>query len=128
MHKQNYTAKILLNEEKISSGTISAHFPNVSGITIHLTYFQNFISNPVFMVRTINMYPESYAYFKVPCIVESCVEGGFDMANVISKMAKTRKKSEKGEMECAGSGKSGHARISYEIEMKFLEKTKPARS
>lgn len=119
MHKQNYTAKLLLNEKKISAGLVSSCFPNVSAISIHLTYYQNFVSNPVFMVRTMNVFPESYAYFKIPCIVENCADGEFDLSSVISSMVKNRKKSEKGKMECPGKGKSSHASISYEIMIEF---------
>lgn len=108
-------------EDKIASGMISDHYPEVSGIVIHMTYYQK-ASNPILMIRTVNFFPTSYAYFNMECMIKGCVEGGFNLTSIIDNMVRNHKKSGKGNMVCCGESdflSPDHARISYEISIQY---------
>jgi len=108
-------------EDKIAAGLVSEHYPKVSGMVIHMTYYQK-ASNPVLMVRTVNFFPTSYAYFNMECMIKGCVDGGFNLTSVIYNLVKNHKKSAKGKMSCCGKSDSlspDHAHISYEISIKY---------
>jgi len=123
-HKQNYIERMELNkQQRITSGLVSERFPAVSGIVFQMTYYHK-AANPVLMVRTVNVIPTSYAYFKMDCMIKDCMDGGFDLTSVITDMVKHHKKLEKGKLVCNGNGKdhafaSDHASITYEIKIKY---------
>ncbi len=123
-HKQNYVERLELNkQQKVASGLVSERFPKVSGIVIRMTYYHK-AANPILMVRTVNICPTSYAFFKMECMIRDCIDGGFDLTSVISKMVKHRRKSGKGKLVCHGSGEDNnlapdHASVSYEIKIQY---------
>ncbi|NIQ09768.1 MAG: hypothetical protein GWO23_08815 [Gammaproteobacteria bacterium] len=58
------------------------------------------------------------------CMIKEC-NGGFDMAPVIRKMVKARKKKVEGKLSCNGKGDglaSNHASIQYEIKANYKRK------
>jgi len=121
-HKQNYLAKMELNKKnRLAAGLVSDRFPKVSGMVIHMTYYQR-VSEFVLMERTVNVSPKDYAYFNMECMIKDCINGGFDLGQVISDMIKHHKKSGKGKLVCNGKNdilSSGHASVSYEISIKY---------
>jgi hypothetical protein len=121
-HKQNYSEKIeLKKQQKREAGLVSDRFPQVSGIVIHMTYYHN-AENPVLMERTVNVFPNSYAYFNMECMIKDCDNGGFDLTKIIAKQIKHHKKLIKGKMACKGDTlelDSDHATISYQINIKY---------
>jgi hypothetical protein len=122
-HRQNYIEKVELNKQRrLEAGLVSECFPNVADIVVRMTYYQKKAINPVLMVRTMNFWPSQYAYFKMDCMVKGCVDGGFDLTSVISKMIKSHKKTAKGKLLCNGSIDaivSIHASITYQISIKY---------
>ena len=116
-NRQQHAAKMELKKQnRFAAGLISERFPEVSSIVIHMTYYQNG-SNPVLMVRTVNVFPSSYAYFKMDCMIKGCDGGGFDLNSVVAHMVKTHKKVKKGAITCNGNidkQASDHASIEYE--------------
>ncbi|MGO9611902.1 MAG: hypothetical protein ACLPX5_02590 [Dissulfurispiraceae bacterium] len=120
--RQNYVARMQLNKKNmIAAGLVSERFPGVSRMVIKMTYYQK-VSNPVLMVRTVNVLPTGYVYFKMECMVKGCVNGGFDLTSIITNMVKKRKKSGEGSMVCSGKSDPvppGHASISYEINIEY---------
>jgi hypothetical protein len=55
-------------------------------------------------------------------MIKGCIDGGFDLTSVISKMIKNHKKSEKGNLICNGNIDdlaSDHANIAYQITVKY---------
>jgi len=111
----------LKKENRIAAGLVSDRYPRVSGMVIHMTYYHR-APNPVLMVRTVNVYPSSYAYFNMECMIKGCDNGGFDLASVIADLIKNHKKSGKGKMACSGGKDTlgpGHAHISYEISIQY---------
>jgi hypothetical protein len=121
-HRQNYLVRMeQKKEDKIAAGLVSEHYPKVSGMVIHMTYYQKAL-NPVLMLRTVNFFPTSYAYFNMECMIKGCVDGGFDLTSIIDNLIKNHKKSAKGKMVCCGENDSlspDHAHISYEISIKY---------
>jgi hypothetical protein len=124
--KQNHALKMdQLKQKKIAAGLVSDRFPEVSGMVIQMTYYRNG-SNPVLMLRTVNVFPTAYAYFKMECMISGCDDGGFDLSPVIKEMVKKRTKVKKGMLVCSGRNPdiaSDHAHISYEVTIKFNKKT-----
>ncbi|MDI6800802.1 MAG: hypothetical protein QMD01_01900 [Thermodesulfovibrionales bacterium] len=121
-NRHNYAAKMTLKKQiRSAAGLVSEHFPRVSGIVIHMTYYQKG-PNPVLMVRTVNVFPASHAYFKMDCMIKGCDGGGFDLTSIIADMVKTRKKVKKGALVCRGKIDalvSDHASIDYDIDIKY---------
>ncbi|MBI5025447.1 MAG: hypothetical protein HZC12_01725 [Nitrospirae bacterium] len=120
--RNNYAAKVALKRQsRFAAGLVSDRFPKVSGIVIHMTYYQKG-ANPVLMLRTVNIFPASYAYFKMDCMIKGCDGGGFDLTFVIADMVKTHKKVKKGALVCRGktdTHSSDHASIEYDIAIKY---------
>ena len=126
-NRQDYIKKMEAKKQaRMDAGLMSERYPKVTGIVILITYFHN-AENPVLMKRTINVFPSSYAYFLMECMIKDCEKGGFDLTSVINKQIKQQKKSVKGEMVCKGksNGKSSdHASIAYEVNIKYKARTK----
>ncbi len=122
IHRQNHLKKMELKKQnKQDAGLVSDRFPDVSGIIIHMTYYHK-AENPVLMERTINVFPTSYAYFNMECMIKGCESGGFDLTSLISRQIKQHKKSIKGSMICKGKDEalsSNHASVNYEINIKY---------
>ena len=129
-NRHNYALKMELKKQNnVAAGLISERFPAVSGMVIHMTYYRK-AANPVLMVRTLNIFPTSYAYFKMDCMIKGCDGGGFDLTAVVDDMVKTRKKVSTGALVCCGNVDalaSEHASIEYEtvIEYKRASKNSP---
>ncbi len=123
-YRQNYLErKELKKKNRLAAGLVSDRFPEVSGIVIHMTYCHKAL-NPVLMVRTVNFYPTSYAYFKMECMNKDCINGGFDLTSVISDLIKNHKKSGKGKMSCSGENEAlafDHASIAYKIRIQYKQ-------
>jgi hypothetical protein len=121
-NRQQYAAKMELRKQnKFAAGLISERFPGVAGIVLHMTYYQNG-NNSVLMVRTVNVFPTSSAYFKMDCMIKGCDNGGFDLTSVVDGMIKTGKKTKKGSLSCCGkvdAGVSEHASVDYDIVIKY---------
>lgn len=120
--RQNYYAKMdLKKQQRVAAGVVSDRFPDVSGMMIQMTYFRKG-PNPVLMQRTVNVFPTTYAYFNMDCMIKGCVDGGFDLTTVITEMVKTHQKLKKGNLVCSGKNSdlaSDHANIAYEITITF---------
>ncbi len=121
-NRQQHAAKLELKKQNTSAaGLLSERYPQVSGMVIHMTYYQNGI-NPVLMVRTLNVFPTSAAYFKMDCMIKGCESGGFDLTSEIRNMIKNARKAQKGSMVCKGKVDAvtcDHASVAYEISVKY---------
>jgi hypothetical protein len=126
-NKQDYLVRKEANKQKkLSAGVISKRYPKVSGIVLHMQYYQK-ASDKVYMVRTVNFTPSSYAYFKMDCLTKDCLNGGFELTPVIKDLIKKQKKSGKGSLVCKGKNESrvkGHVSISYEISIEYSRRTR----
>lgn len=119
-HRFDYNAKAQLKEKKLSSGLVSDRFPELSSMVLHISHYDNRMAEPLFMERTINVFPASYAYFDIVCPTDEC-GGSFNLLPVISNMIKEHRKAAKGKMECPGDSAfpAGHASIEYKISIEY---------
>ncbi len=111
----------LKRQNNVAAGLVSERFPSVSGIVINMTYYRQ-TANPVLMKRTVNIFPTSYAFFKMDCMIKGCEGGGFDLSSVVANMVKEHKKLKKGNFVCKGkidSIASNHAHIEYEAVIQY---------
>jgi len=116
----------LKKQNNVAAGLVSDRFPAVSGMVIQMTYYRKG-ANPVLMLRTINVLPTSYAYFKMDCMIKGCDGGGFDLTSIVADMVKTHKKIKKGALSCCGKVdtlEGDHASIEYETVIQYKSLTK----
>lgn len=118
--QQKYAEKLKRDESRSIADAISERFPGVSGISVRIIYHGN-NGNPVLMVRTVNYFPSTDAYFVMQCFRKECTGGGFDLGPKISGLIKNKERSGKGKMECKGSDPSApcKAGISFEINVQY---------
>jgi hypothetical protein len=106
-------------QQRLESGLISDHFPQVSSIVINATNSYKGI-NPNNILRIFNFLPNSYAYFNIECLSEGCRDGGFDLDQVITMMIRNHKDSGEGELMCESSSlSSDHSHIHYRVNIKY---------
>lgn len=113
-------------QDNIAAGLVSDRFPSVSGIVIHMTYYRK-AAIPLLMVRTVNIFPTSYAYFKMDCMIKGCDGGGFDLTSVVKNMVKTHNKMRNGSLNCSGTAdaiESDHARVEYKTVIQYKKVSK----
>lgn len=123
-NRENYLASIEMREKKkMAAGLVSDCFPEVSHMIIKMTYYHK-ASNPVLMVRTVNISTSSYAYFTMQCMNKKCTNGGFELTPVINDMVKNQNIIQKGTLVCCGDNDTispDHASISYEISIHYYK-------
>jgi hypothetical protein len=117
MFGRNDQERLEKKQERIDSGFVSKHFPGVAGIAVSMIYTQR-AEEPVH--RTLNFYPSSYAFFRVDCLSQDCVNGGFDLTQAIHMMIRNHSEVSKGELACDDDGpRPGHSNIVYEIAIRY---------
>ncbi|MBC8412501.1 MAG: hypothetical protein ISR96_11175 [Nitrospira sp.] len=118
MFNRNNQAKIDRKQERLDSGFMASHFPDVSSIVISMLYKEKGIANPI--SRVVNFSPASHAFFKVDCLSKDCIDGGFDMTRLITSMINNRSETSSGELGCDDSGpRPDHANITYEVAIQY---------
>lgn len=124
--QQKQAQRLALAERKLAIPLLEKRFPQISGITVRLTYYSD-MTDTVLMVRTVNYFPSSSADFLMHCMIKECNNGGFNLTRKIRELIKNNKKTGKGDMLCKG-GKgtlsSDHASMSYEITVQYHKKGK----
>ena len=104
-------------EQKRAAGSVATHFPEVANIVMNMTYNQKGAKS---ILRTFNFTPGSYAFFIVNCLRKDCVNGGFDLTQVITTMIRNRRAEVKGSLSCAGTDSStNHSDIVYEVAIQY---------
>ncbi len=126
-HKQKYLEKMELKKSAMhAAGLVSERLPGVSNIVFRMTYHQR-TADPILMKRTVNFFPTDYACFRMDCVREGCINGGFDLTPVVAGLVKDHKKSVKGKIVCSGRSENlrlGHASISYEVSIQYNKQIK----
>jgi hypothetical protein len=121
MRRNMYNRKNEAREErlrqKLDAGLISDRFPEVSNIVVKMKYVSEGATS---LLRTLNFYPESSAFFRMSCLGEGCDGGGLDLTRVITTMIRNHKTSAKGELGCENKDPAAvHADIAYEVSLKY---------
>ncbi len=111
-------ARMERRQRKIDAGFMVAHFPEVSGIVINMIYNQKGIQKS--LPRVVNFFPGSSALFRIDCLNKECVDGGFDLTQVITGMIRNRRVAAKGNLSCEGNTPSAdHSTITYEVSVQY---------
>jgi len=114
---RNNQARTERNQRRLEAGFMSKHFPEVASIVISMIYNQK--GNRT-VHRTLNFHPGSYAFFRVDCLSDDCVNGGFDMSGIINSMIRDRSETSKGELGCDDNGpRPDHSTIVYEVAVQY---------
>ncbi len=111
-----------MKEKRLSAGLVADRFPDLSSLIIHINHYDTRMVAPLFMERTINVSPESHAFFEIACPTGEC-NGSFNLMPVISDLIKKRKKTSNGKMQCIGDNTfpAGHAYITYKISINYKD-------
>jgi hypothetical protein len=105
-------------QQRLDAGFVSAHFPGVASIVVSMMYNQKGIAKA--LPRTVHFFPDSSAFFRVNCLNKDCVDGGFDLTQVLTTMIGNRRENAKGELSCEGNGSSAdHSAIAYEVLIQY---------
>ena len=122
--RKSYQDRQIMNQKKVDAGLVSEQFHNVSGIEIKMIYYRRTVhsdSDTVLMLRTVNIFPESYAYFFMQCMNNKCSDG-FDLSPAIKGLVKYRKKNGTGNLVCPGKDSdvpAKHAYVNYIINITY---------
>jgi hypothetical protein len=118
MNARKNTARLERRQRELDAGYMNMKFPEVAGIVIRMTYNQRGILKS--LPRVVNFFPGSYALFRVDCLNKECVDGGFNLNQVITGMISSRRETAKGALKCGGDSLSAdHATITYEVAIKY---------
>lgn len=105
-------------QQRVDAGLVAEHFPKVASIVINMIYNQIGLNKS--LLRTVNFFPDSPAFFRVDCVNRDCVDGGFDLTQVITSSIGHHRQSAKGKLSCEGTGPAaGHSVIAYKIEIQY---------
>jgi hypothetical protein len=117
MFSRNNQERLERKQERADSGSVSRRFPGVAGIVVNMKYTQR---GGITVDRVVNFYPSSYAFFRLECLSQDCVSGGFDLTHAIHMMVRTNREVSTGELACDDDGpRPGHSNIVYEIAIRY---------
>ncbi len=103
--------------QKTEAGSVATRFPEVASIIMSMRYSEKGSKS---ILRTFHFTPDSYAFFVINCLRQDCVDGGFDLTEVIAAMIKKREADAKGALSCKGTdSSSGHSDIVYEVAIQY---------
>lgn len=118
MYSKNSQARLEKNQQRLDSGYVSKHYPEVESIIINMAYKQKGITNPIH--RIMNFSPGSYAFFKISCLNKDCTEGGFDLSQIINLMINNHRSETSGHLSCDDNGtQSEHSVINYTVAIHY---------
>jgi len=104
--------------QRREAGSVATRFPEVSSIMMNMTYNQKG-TKPI--LRTFHFTPSSYAFFMVNCLKQECIDGGFDLTQVITTMIRNRREDARGTLSCKGTYSStSHSDIVYEVAIQYV--------
>lgn len=117
MSNRKHEVKIERMQQRLEAGSVAERYPEVAGIVISMTYNQKGAKS---ILRTFNFSPDSYAFFRLHCLSKYCVDGGFDLSQVITAMIRNRRTVTNGTLSCEGNEPSaGHSDIVYKVAIQY---------
>jgi hypothetical protein len=118
MNSRKNAARAERQQRKLDAGFIAAKFPDVADIAVSMQYSQRGIQKS--LPRVVHFFPDSYALFRIDCLNKECVDGGFDLTQVITTMIRNRREAARGDLSCEGDGASAdHSTIVYEVAIRY---------
>lgn len=84
------------------SRTLAAVFPKLKSLIVELTYYApDGVSRSSQIKYKVNL-DNAKAVFRFDCVNKECVNGDFDLSDVLSKAVAARETSASGELRCSG--------------------------
>ena len=118
MNNRKNTVRAEKQQQRLDAGVVAARFPEVESIVISMMYNQKGLGKS--LPRTVHFFPGSSALFRINCLSKDCIDGGFDLTQVLTAMIGNRRKNAKGELICEGGGASAdHSAIAYEVLIQY---------
>jgi hypothetical protein len=120
-YREKCDAKLGRMQEREDAGLISQRFPEVSNIVVDMQHNKKGLS-AVHLLRTLNFFSDSHAYFRVECLNRDCKDctEGFHLDQVVAAMVRNHTSSKEGELNCEGNGiTSRHVNISYKVTIQY---------
>jgi hypothetical protein len=118
MNARKNAARLERRQRMLDAGFMDAQFPEVAEIVIRMVYSQRGIQKS--LPRVVNFFPGSYALFRIDCLNKECVDGGFNLTQIITGMIRNRREASKGDLGCEGDAPSAdHSTIAYEVAIKY---------
>jgi hypothetical protein len=112
-------ARLERMQKKVEAGSVATHFPEVADISVRMIYNQTGLNKS--LLRTMNFFPGSYAFFRIDCVNRECLDGGFDLTEVITATIGKRRQTAKGKLSCGGNGPAAdHSAIAYEVVINYV--------
>ena len=103
--------------QTLAAGLMLERFPDVASIVVTMNYRRGGFSS---VLRTLNFYPGSHAFFRISCLGEGCDDGGLDLTNPIHRLIRSRQKSAKGELSCDKNDPAiVHPIVDYEVSITY---------
>jgi hypothetical protein len=100
-----------------AAGLVSGCFPDVASIVVTMNYSRGTFPS---VLRTVNFYPGSQAFFRISCLGEGCDDGGLDLSGVMQRMIKRHEKSAKGVLHCENRDEAiVHPSVDYEVAITY---------
>jgi hypothetical protein len=117
MYNARNEAREERTRERAAAGLVSDRFPGVSSIVVTMNYRRERTSA---VLRTLNFFPGSPAFFRISCLGEGCDRGGLDLTWVINRMVRGREKTAKGELTCDNKDPGVvHADVDYNVTITY---------
>lgn len=113
MNSKKNAARREMQQQRLDAGFVATHFPDVASIVINMMYNQRGTKS---LSRTVNFFPGSYALFRIACLNNDCVNGGFDLSQVINTMIRNHREAAKGDLNCESAD---HSAITYEVAIQY---------
>ena len=103
--------------QMLAAGLVSERFPDIASIVVTMNYSRGSFAA---VLRTLNFYPGSPAFFRISCLGEGCEDGGLDLTYVLHRMIRAREKSAKGELSCDNRDAAiVHPRVEYQVAITY---------
>lgn len=84
-----------------SAGSIIDHFPNAKTLLFNLTFVDpDHQVSPIH--KNLSYGPQQPAFFEFDCPYWECVDGGFNLKDVVHSMFRDKKAESCGELRCMG--------------------------
>ncbi len=104
-------------------------YPHVEEVLVDLT-FEDPNKLGTYSARRYSFYPSAKAFFGIPCPRTLCLEGGFRLEDVVTRLLKSRRKRLSGKIECTGHLEPIDSQpvpcglhMAYEIEVRYAAKS-----
>ena len=121
MRANVYSVRNEVREERkrqaLDAGLMSDRFPGVSSIVVTMNYGRG---THAAVLRTLNFYPGSSAFFRISCLSEGCDQGSLDLTHSVHRMIGGRETSAKGELRCSNRDEAiVHPKVEYQVAITY---------